>query len=112
MAGLSLQDVYSLSEVRTLNIWTDGKPVYRKGAYISSLPNAAASAISFGLSGVTGITNIRGIARNKSTGRALALPHPLINISAVIATGSITGRLVTGSNRTGWEAYVFVEYTK
>ncbi|MDR2898270.1 MAG: hypothetical protein LBU99_05580, partial [Spirochaetaceae bacterium] len=112
MAGLSLQDVYSLSEVKTINVWADGKAIYRKGLLISSLPKAASASISFALTGVTGITNVLGIARNKTTGRVLTLPHPLINIKAALSSGNITGQIVTGADRTGWEAYVFVEYTK
>lgn len=113
------QDIYSTSEVKTNKIWFDGKPIYRK-VYNVAL-GVANTPITTSLGDISSTLNqiiyMSGIATNVfngNNGNVFILPSYRLTASVGIelfATNS-TFTIQTESDRTGYSAYVIVEYTK
>lgn len=53
--GTIISEIYSTNEVKTNEVWIDGKPIYRKTIYVSSLPNATATDFNHSISNVSSI---------------------------------------------------------
>lgn len=119
--NLENQISYSLTEQKTNEIWIDGKPIYRKTMYISSLPNDAdvtynhniqnADTIWFDMTAtfiwVDGNCNplpfIHGEFTQSNNGASSMSIMSLTNTSF---------HIITGTNRSSWGAYVTLKYTK
>jgi hypothetical protein len=112
--AIAQANMYSTDEIE-IGTWL-GKKLYRKVVDFGALPNATGKSVNSGLSDIT-ITKIYGIANSSS----LSLVLPYIAIGANMATASIEVDyqyannnilITTGSNRSGYNAYVVLEYTK
>ena len=114
---------YSTSEVKTADVWIDGKPIYRKTVYISSLPNNSGTEYN------TGITDADTIWADMSstfcwidsskTSQPLPMIHAELPINgttnSAISLMSITPttfHIAVGVNRSSWGAYITFKYTK
>lgn len=112
-----IKQTYSNVEQK-IGIWVDGKPIYRKTFYISSLPNNDWTNVAHNISDIDEITNIYGIMRTPSNHTTTAF-----NMSGTSAIYGIGKTLVVRADRTNivigtsndWSmniAYITLEYTK
>ena len=103
---------YSTNEVKTGGKWIDGKPIYRKTIDCGALPNASYKNVNHNITNLDIIIDCYGEARG-GTAR-IVLP----NASAIPANAIevyLDGEYVviqTGNDRSGYNGYVTVEYTK
>ena len=108
----SLSNTYSTDEVQ-VGVWIDGRALYRKVVYISSLPNSSLASYSTNISYMKYLVNLYGIATNNSVFFPINTVR-VDNSSAAIGCYYENGNLKisTGADRTGYSAYVILEYTK
>lgn len=104
---------YSTSEI-VIGKWIDNKPLYRKTYYISALGNATSVFQSLGITNLEEIVSIKGVASDNQN--FFVLPsyrgnNDAIGIQITIdINNGIT--ITTGNDRTGYHAFVTIEYTK
>lgn len=109
---LKEREIYSNNEVKTNKIWIDGKPIYRKVFYVSSLPNTGSLFIDPNITYLGYIFNIYGMA---STGATINGGRPdgtQYGISAWYEAAEGKIRVVAGTDRSSANAYIIMEYTK
>lgn len=108
---------YSTSEVDTGYHWIDGKTIYKKTVYFSSLPNNTTKTVSFGVNNVSYVIKMEGSAYRANDGAFFTLP----NASALAVANAIDMAYLanskevqvrTGMDRTNCIAYITVYYTK
>ncbi len=112
-------EILSTTEVKTNEKWINGKPIYKKIIYISSLPNATATQYQHGISNVENIwcdLSNSFVDWNNSSGTA-----PLNYIGGTSFNSMIEVRGITSSsftidthatNRSNLVAYITIKYTK
>ena len=105
-------ETYSKSEIR-IGTWINNKPLYRKVVDFGALPNAASKNVAHNISNLGIVTRLSGMATNGT----YHFPMPLVATDALtsqiqlyINGANITIR--TGSNRSSFNGYVIIEYTK
>lgn len=115
---------YSTSEVKTGENWIDGKPIYRKVIYISSLPNNTGTQYSHGISNVDKIwvNQSKSFIYWSSLGNSSPFPYismgdasTPVGYNAMIelrSIGKTTFEIKTAYDRSSLSAYVTLEYTK
>ena len=110
--------VYSTSEEHRVGRWVDGKPIYRKTFYISSLPNNDWVNIAHNISDMDEITNIFGIMRTPTNHTTVAFnmagQSSLYGSGNVLVVRADRTNIVIGTT-TNWSAnvaYITLEYTK
>lgn len=104
-------EVYSTKE-QVIGTWID-KPVYRKVINFGALPNATTKSVSHNISNLGTILDIKGTGTNGSFW--FKFPHvvqdtPTNGIEISVSTTLIY--IKTGSDRSAYNAYVILEYTK
>lgn len=107
---------YSTSEVNTGFTWVDGKIIYKKSVYISSLPNTAGSKIiAHGISNLDAIINIEGCYMDVN-GYIFPVNSPVstINVDSFIRTIVFGNNIQinVGMDRSNCSGYVTLYYTK
>ena len=108
---------YSTSERVTPFTWIDGKPVYKKTIFISSLPNATTGRYAHGISDMDTVISIDGVMK-VGVGSAWPLsqsvnPNASGVQTAIRLTVDATNIVIdTGSDRRSLSAYVTLLYTK
>lgn len=108
---------YSTSERVTPFTWIDGKPIYKKTIYISSLPNATTGRYAHGISDMDTVISIDGVMK-VDVGSAWPLsqsvnPNASGIQTAIRLTVDATNIIIdTGSDRRSKSAYVTLLYTK
>lgn len=118
-----IPDVFSTSEVKTNKKWINGKPIYRKTIYVSSLPNATATDYSHGITNVESIWADMSNSFVKWTDGVVA-PLPYVSVGSPGATAvyssmielrginSTKFTIATGFDRSSLSAYITLNYTK
>ncbi len=112
-----IKEIYSNVEQK-IGIWIDGKPIYRKVIYISSLPNNETAITPHGIANIDEIVNIYGIMRTPSNHTTTSFN--MAGTSAVYGSGNV---LCIRADRTNviigttanWStniSYITLEYTK
>lgn len=93
-----------------------GKPIYCKVVDCGNLPNAGRKAVSIGVSGLEKVIDVSGCAIDASNNDFYSIPVTDFNSSVhnvgLYATGSQTIVMTTQSDRSMYNAYVKVRYTK
>jgi hypothetical protein len=105
---------YSTSEVNTNTTWIDGKTIYKKTINFGALPNTTSKNIAHGVTGITQVVSITGIAKNGTAYRNLPMVHEGGYAAANVFLG-ISGANITAAcdqNMSAWTAYITIEYTK
>lgn len=107
---------YSTTET-AIGEWIDGKTIYRKTIYISSLPQSTWANYPHNISNIDSIINIYGFMKTPSNGTTVAFNF--IGTSALYGTSA---RLLVRADKTNvviettsnWSnvMYVTLEYTK
>lgn len=104
---------YSTSETYTGERWIDGKSIYRKTINFGALPNATTKSVAHGVSGLSEVVKIEGIAKS-SSGNYASVPVVPGNANALCdcSVNATDVTMTAGSDRSGWSAYVTIYYTK
>ena len=110
---LNAEPNYSTSEVDTKVKWVDNKTIYRKTINFGALPNATTKDVAHGISGLSEVVKIEGIAKN-SSGNYTSVPVVPSNANALCdcSVNATNISMSAGSDRSGWSAYVTIYYTK
>ena len=109
------EDRFSTSETITNKIWIDGKAIYRKVIYIGNLPNNSAKRVASGITGLSYVTKLYGVASTGSYVIPLPDTYPNAPIYDVrLSYDSSTREIValTATDRTAYAGYAIIEYTK
>ena len=108
---------YSTTEANTGGTWIDGKPIYKKTVYFSSLPNATTNTVSLGATNVDYVIKMEGSAYRASDQATFPIPNPsaiavanAIDLAYLRASNEVQIR--TGLDRSNCNGYVTVYYTK
>lgn len=91
-----------------------GKPLYRKVIDFETLPNATTKSVNHNISNLQYIVTLRGFTKETS-GNKFPIPHSATGAIAnqiSIWANSSQVTIQTGIDRTGYSAYVILEYTK
>ena len=106
------EDVYSTNETKTNKVWIDGKPIYRKVYAVEHLANTGRVNITIGVS-YEQIIKIDGYFTNGTNVLPCNFPSETA-ISYMIKTflDSTNINIDTGSDRSSYYGYVWIEYTK
>ena len=103
---------YSESEINTGKSWIDGKPIYRKVVHINGLPNSTTKIISHNIQSPKRFINVTGFAFRSSDNVNIALPYSHPTTPVTIYANSTNLVVETTSDRTAWDGYAILEYTK
>jgi len=114
------ETTYSLSETDTGKTWVDGKPIYRKVIDFGALPNTSDKFVPLDITNLDRIIFLYGLARDTLTGNYFPLPNgttvgsPYLIDFAIASGGEYTNaiRIRTQTDRTNFNAYIILEYTK
>lgn len=102
---------YSTSE-RIVGIYKDGKPIYKKTVYISSLPNAQQQGYAHNISNIDTVVDAVAVAHTDNTTAHI----PYIGVTSNLNIGMFANlteiTFVVGADRTNWNADVDMYYTK
>ena len=111
-------DLYSTEE-KMIGQWIDGKPLYAKTFYISSLPNNTTADYTLDVSNVEYIAEVTGVARvyDSVTNENIIRPLPYIASSSIglwtdTKNGVTVATISANSDRHDHEAYIMLKYTK
>lgn len=107
------KNVYS-SEEQKVGLWIDGKPVYQKVVYISSLPNNTTTNYAHGISDISTIVGIESFVKWPSEWVA-STPWVVSGDDTetiTVSVGLTYIQIVTKKNRTSMSSYVILRYTK
>lgn len=110
---VSAGKVYSTSEVKTGDVWIDGKPIYRKVVDCGVAPSSAVSGQQ--LVAFSGIDHIHMVSNwHSSDGSTAVLVVPSdASYSVGLAVNPSGVYIWTGRDRSSWgHIWVIVEYTK
>ena len=109
---------YSTAE-HVIGKWIDGTTLYEKTVDFGSLPNNAEKTVAHGITNINKIVEMIGTAYN--TVGEVAIPIPLavstntatdLPIQTSLTLNSSNVIIKTGSNRTAFDAWVTIRYTK
>lgn len=105
---------YSTDEQLTGDVWTDGKPVYRKTISFGSLPNNAGKSVAHGIANLGDLIRLDSVGYRPSDGFRPVIPYVATVLSSQISIYVDGTNIVvtTGQNRTDISAYVTLFYTK
>ena len=103
---------YSTTET-LIGTWIDGKALYRKVYNFGTLPDTTSATINSDLNNVK-IVKIYGyaVASNNTT---IPLPYPTPSTNFIVSLNYTSDNKInieTGSDRTGYNGFVILEYTK
>ena len=107
---LNAERSYSTEEINTGKTWIDGKPIYRKTLDCEALPNSGNKIIAHNIANLGTVTKIYGLANYNNT-VFITLPMASTTPIDVYINGSNL-IIYTTDNRSGYNGYVILEYTK
>ena len=100
-------------------VWSDGfteKTLYRKVIDIGSLPNNATKATAHSISSLDMIVSLKGIAVRSSDKDTLPIPYVTFNANnsggMILNANSTYINVTTSSDRSAYNGYIVIEYTK
>lgn len=110
--AIDLTNTYSLSEIK-IGSWL-GKPLYRKVIDFGTLPNISSKSVSTGLSNIQ-LIKMTGIVIGNDA--ILNIPYISVadnayNMSLVFRPNNNNIEITTTSDRSNYNAYITLEYTK
>ena len=108
-------NIYSLSE-REIGVWINGKPLYEITIDCGNAPNNSTANYSTGLSNVETIFIVDGFLFDSPSTSSLPLnlvrPEDSTYSNGCLLTSSTNIRVITKYDRSSYEVYVRVRYTK
>lgn len=117
VGGKRIDDVFSTEEIKTNKVWIDGKPIYRKVYEISSLPNNGRSYVTCNIPNVQHVITMRGVMESSTEWDNMPSAYTngtLIDSLVIERSGNTLTRIriLNNFNRSGFSAFVILEYTK
>ena len=107
------KEVYS-TNLTVIRTWIDGKPIYRKVIDFGMLPNTSTKSMAHGISNIDKFVRVYGTANKLDTRDGRVIPYivksGLGNIE--LYQDKTTIAISTATDRSLYEAYVILEYTK
>lgn len=111
---MNIASKYSEDE-KVVGEWIDHKPLYQSTVNFGALPNNTSKSVAHGVANIDNIVQIDAIAINSTTHVYVAIPQ--------ISTTSLSGQfgvsadntnvsITTGTDRTAFNGYVTIIYTK
>lgn len=104
--------IYSDTE-RKIGVWRDNKPLYQKTIDFGALPNADQKAVNHNIADLDKLVSVKAVANGATNKFSLSYidTNSLANgIGIYVSNTAITIRC--GSNRSSYNAYVTLQYTK
>lgn len=107
---------YSTTE-QAVGTWIDGKTIYRKVINFGALPNATQKNVAHNISNLEQFTKVEGIATRQDDTK-FTQPLPLVykeiesNYNSSLGVDIQTVSIQTGEDRSIFNGYVILEYTK
>ena len=103
---------YSTDEVKTGGKWIDGKPIYRKTISCGALPNTSYKNVNHNITNLDFVTKCYGFARGGNY--RMVLPNASANTANAVEVyvDEMYVVIQTGNDRSGYNGYVTLEYTK
>ena len=115
IANIIYADVYSTTEVKTISVWIDGKPIYRRVISFGALPNKATKTQDVSSWNIDRLIYLYGSTQNPTSGIARPLPFEANDSTGVRVDKQINNIRLTTYDTT-WNGYtnteVIVVYTK
>jgi len=105
-------NIYSLNEIDTGKIWIDGKPIYKKTLYISSLPNATTDYYDTTVTNLSEFIYLYGRASGGLIINGVRPDTAALQIGAWYDETQDKIRIATGIDRSNISAYITILYTK
>ena len=106
------EELYSTSEI-VIGKWIDGKNLYRKVVEFGALPNNSAKNALYNISNLGTFIKISGYATNGTYYMTLPFVNQNVPTNSVeITCGDGYIWIKTGSDRSAYNGYVILEYTK
>ena len=110
-------NVFSTDEVKTNDIWIDGKQIYRKVLNVSSLPNSTVLPIYHEISNMKEVVRLYGMAyySGDAEGGGVTIPYTdssNVNNSIEIRANLTSILIITKSNKSSMRGTIVIEYTK
>jgi len=109
---------YSTTE-QVVGTWIDGSPVYEKTQYISALPSSTGDWVNYphGISNFDRLISVSATAYNSDIPQQLNIPHVSVSSTMLapqmaISVSKTNIAFIVGQDRSSWEAYVTIRYTK
>lgn len=105
-------DLYSTDE-KMIGQWIDGKPLYQKVVKCEELPNNTSKTYDYDISNVDKFVSIYAVGINRNDLQTIPIPYIYNNASYTMfywVSDSI--HIATGTDRSSYDAYVFLQYTK
>ena len=104
---------YSTSET-VVGKWINNEPLYRKVISLGTLPNNRTSSVPHGITNLSQIVSIRGIA---SAANGSTIPLPFVddsskNADILLDAGTESVRVITKTDKSAFTGYAILEYTK
>ena len=107
---------YSTSEIDTGAKWIDGSAIYKKTINFGALPNADTKQVAHNISNLAYFIKVETIARNESTTSHHMIDstfgNPTQGIYEQAYVDSTAVKITTGTDRSTFDAYVTLYYTK
>ena len=103
---------YSTTEQKTGQYWIDGKEIYRKVIDFGALPNATYKNVQHGISNLDTVVRQFGFTNINGTILPIPAANPDPQYSMTLQTTSSIVTVMTGTNRTSYNAIIILEYTK
>ena len=109
------EGIYSLGEIK-IGTWIDGKPLYRKVIDFGTLPNNEEKSYNINGLNVSTIVNAYGFAMSPDGNYGYQIPF--VNPRGTVYEGIGLYKnqnyivVITGIDRSGYSAYITLEYTK
>lgn len=107
------RSAYSTTEMKTGQVWVDGKEIYRKVVSMGALPNAATKNTAHGISGATAFVGISGWATNGTVWRPLPYSDATATDIVELDVGGTNVTLrSTGDQSLFTSSFAILEYVK
>lgn len=113
---ITKNSTYSTTE-QAVGTWIDGKTIYRKVINFGALPNATKKDVAHNISNLEQFTKVEGIATRQDDTK-FTQPLPLVykeiesNYNSSLGVDIQTVSIQTGEDRSMFNGYVILEYTK
>ena len=103
---------YSTTEVKTNNVWIDGKPIYRKVFNFGALPNNTSKTLNHNISNLGFITLQYGVSKSSQGERIQFAPYYYFGSVSMFVNDTEISVSVTNDKSRFTETYIIIEYTK
>lgn len=100
---------YSISEINTGYTWVNGKTIYKKTIYISSLPNNTTGYYNHNISNMETPVKVEPILMNGTETASWVVPYKVLDLVTVNSTSIEVETLYDFST---FHMYVTIYYTK